>query len=171
LIITVIKLPVWIRKEVIMRNFHGVWYTREISWLIEMYLNETYSIVCTCLVRFLLWIIWWRVMPLKTSFRFLIGFITILQVVTTITYYTVTYLHSLHAILFSLSAVVFAYSVSLSLEHLNSLQLSFTCELPVTVSYRELLCSADSLQDNSSARTPRKTVAAGLCWWCKSVGS
>jgi hypothetical protein len=94
-------------------------------------------------------------MPLKTPFRLLIGFITILQAVTTITYYTVTYLHSLHANLFSLSAVVFSYSVSLSLKHLNS-QLFFTYEVPVTVSYRELLCSADGFQDNPSARTPRK---------------
>jgi hypothetical protein len=76
-------------------------------------------------------------MPLKTPFRLLIGFITILQVVTTITYYTVTYLHSLHASLFSLSVVVFAYSVSLLLKHLNTLQLFFTYELPVTVSYRD----------------------------------
>jgi hypothetical protein len=48
---------------------------------------------------------------------------------------------------------------SLSLQHLNSLQLFFTYELPATVSYRELLCSADGLQDNPSARTRRKTVA------------
>jgi hypothetical protein len=60
----------------------------------------------------------------------------------------------LHANLFTLSAVVFTYSVSLSLKHLNSLQLFFTNELPVTVSNRELLCSADGLQDNPSARTP-----------------
>jgi hypothetical protein len=92
----------------------------------------------------------------------------------------------LHANLFILSAVVFACSVC----RLNSLQLFFTYELPVTVSYRELLCSqsqshfttysqsvclswcrtpseahdqifnsrADGLQDNSSARAPRKTV-------------
>jgi hypothetical protein len=57
-------------------------------------------------------------MPPKTPFNLLIGFInhshaviTTLQVVTTITYYTVTYLHSLHANLFSLSAVVSVYSV------------------------------------------------------------
>jgi hypothetical protein len=104
-------------------------------------------------------IILWRVMPLKTPFWLVIRFITILNVVTKITFYAVTYLHSLHANLFTLSAVVFAYSVWLSLKHLNSLQLFFTCELPVTVSYRELLCSADGLQDNPSARTPRKTVA------------
>jgi hypothetical protein len=92
-------------------------------------------------------------------FWLIIGFITILHVVTIITFYTVTYLHSLHANLSSLSAVVFAYSVSLSLKHFNSLQLFFTYEFPVTVSYQELLCSADGLQDNPSARTPRKTVA------------
>jgi hypothetical protein len=40
----------------------------------------------------------WRVMPLKTPFRLLIGFITILQVVTTVTYYTVTHLHSLQSL-------------------------------------------------------------------------
>jgi hypothetical protein len=50
-------------------------------------------------------------------------------------------------------------TISLSLKHLNSLQLLFTYELPVTVSYPELLCSADGLQDNPSTRTPRKTVA------------
>jgi hypothetical protein len=61
----------------------------------------------------------WRDMPLKTPFRLLISFITILQVVTTITFYTVTYLHSLHTNLFNLSAVVFACSVSLSLKHLK----------------------------------------------------
>jgi hypothetical protein len=58
-----------------------------------------------------------------------------LHVVATITFYTVTYLHSLHANLFSLSEVIFAYSVSLSLKHF------FTYELPVTLSCRELLCS------------------------------
>jgi hypothetical protein len=65
----------------------------------------------------------------------------------------------LHANLFTLSAVVFFYSVSLSLNHLNGLQLFFTYELPVAVSYRELLCSADGLPDNPSARTLWKTVA------------
>jgi hypothetical protein len=34
------------------------------------------------------YLILWHVIPLKTPFRLLIGFITILQVVTTITYYT-----------------------------------------------------------------------------------
>jgi hypothetical protein len=57
----------------------------------------------------------------------------------------------LQANLLSLSAVVFAYSVSLSLKHLNGLQLFLIYEPPVTVSYRELLCSADGLQDNPSA--------------------
>jgi hypothetical protein len=102
------------------------------------------------------------VAPLKTPFRLLIRFIYNLQVVISITYYTVAYfhsLHSLHANLFTLSAVVFAYSVSLLLKHINNLQLFFTCELPVTVSYRELLCNADGLQDNSSARTAYKTVS------------
>jgi hypothetical protein len=80
----------------------------------------------------------WRVMQLETPFRLLFGFITILQVVTTITYHTLTYLHSLHANPFSLSPVVFVYSVSLSLKHLNSLQLFFTYELPMTVSYRKM---------------------------------
>jgi hypothetical protein len=60
-------------------------------------------------------------MPLKAPFRLLIRFIPILHVVTTITSYTVTYLHNLHADLFSLSAVVFVYPVSLSLKHVNSL--------------------------------------------------
>jgi hypothetical protein len=91
----------------------------------------------------------WRVMPLKTPFLLVIHFITILQVVTTITFYTGTYLHNYTPI----------YTPIQSHCHLNSLQLFFTYELPVTVSYRELLCSADGLQDNTSARTPRKTVA------------
>jgi hypothetical protein len=33
-------------------------------------------------------------MPLKEPFRLVTGFITILHVVSTITYYTVTYLHN-----------------------------------------------------------------------------
>jgi hypothetical protein len=47
----------------------------------------------------------WRVMPLKTPFRLLIGFInhsqvvtTILQVVISVTFYTVTHLHSLQSV-------------------------------------------------------------------------
>jgi hypothetical protein len=40
----------------------------------------------------------WRVMPLKTTFGLSIGFITILHVVTTITYYTVTHLHSVQSV-------------------------------------------------------------------------
>jgi hypothetical protein len=44
---TVIKRTVWLRKEVIVRNCHWVWYTREISALIEMYLSDTYSNMCT----------------------------------------------------------------------------------------------------------------------------
>jgi uncharacterized protein YebE (UPF0316 family) len=75
----------------------------------------------------------------EDAVQIVIGFITILHVVTTITSYAVTYLHSLHSNLFSLSAVVFAYSVSLLLKHLNNFQIFFTYELPVTVSYRELL--------------------------------
>jgi hypothetical protein len=104
-------------------------------------------------------------MPLKTPFRLLIGFITILQVVTTITYYTVTHFHSLHASLFSLSAVVFAYSVSLSLKHLNSLQLFFTYDLLVTVSYRELLCRAEQ----SSSLLPA-TSQHGHSWHRAPLG-
>jgi hypothetical protein len=100
-------------------------------------------------------------MPLKTPFRLLIGFITILHVVTTITYYTVTYLRSLHANLFSLSAVVFADSVSLSLKHLNNLQLFFTYELPVSVSYRELLCS----RSRSHIATDGQSVSKS---WCRA---
>jgi hypothetical protein len=90
--------------------------------------------------------------------RIVIGFITILHVVTTITYYTVTYLHSLHANLFILSAVVFAYSVSLSLKHLNSLKYTaeyFSKFTPGTV--RELTANclnySSCLQDNISTRT------------------
>jgi hypothetical protein len=37
-------------------------------------------------------------MSLKTPFGLLIGFITILQVVTSITFYTVTRLHSLQSV-------------------------------------------------------------------------
>jgi hypothetical protein len=78
-------------------------------------------------------------MPLKTPFRFING---VYYTFTRRDYnhlYTVPYLHSLHFNLFSLSAVVFAYSVSLSLKHLNSLQLFNTNEFPATVSYRELI--------------------------------
>jgi hypothetical protein len=88
------------------------------------------SLALVSLFKYLDLRILWHVMPLKTPFRLLIGFITILQVVTTITYNTVTYLHSLHANLFSLSAVVFAYSVSLSLKHLNSLHSSSHTNFP-----------------------------------------
>jgi hypothetical protein len=37
-------------------------------------------------------------MPLQTPFCWVIGIITILHVVTTITYYTVTHLHSLQSV-------------------------------------------------------------------------
>jgi hypothetical protein len=37
-------------------------------------------------------------MPLKTPFGLLIGFVTILHVMTTITYHTVTHLHSLQSV-------------------------------------------------------------------------
>jgi hypothetical protein len=63
-------------------------------------------------------------MRLKTPFRLLISFIYNLHVVISITYYIVVYFHSfhsLHANLFTLSAVVFAYSDSLLLKHLKSL--------------------------------------------------
>jgi hypothetical protein len=40
----------------------------------------------------------WRVMPPKTPIWLVIGFITILQVVTSITFYTVTHLHSLQSV-------------------------------------------------------------------------
>jgi hypothetical protein len=53
--------------------------------------------------------LWW----LETTFGLVIGFINHLQVVTTITYNTVTHLHnlqSLHANLLSLPSVVFTYS-------------------------------------------------------------
>jgi hypothetical protein len=49
-----------------------------------------------------------------TPFGLLIDFINNLQVVTTINYHTVTHLQSLHANIFTLSAVVFMYSVSLN---------------------------------------------------------
>jgi hypothetical protein len=51
---------------------------------------------------------------LGTPFRSLIGFINNLQVVTTINHNTVTHLQPLHATLFTLSAAVFTYSVSLN---------------------------------------------------------
>jgi hypothetical protein len=56
-------------------------------------------------------------MPLKTPFRLLIGFINHLQVVTTITYYTIARLHNLQSLrtnLLTLSAVIFTYSVSVN---------------------------------------------------------
>jgi hypothetical protein len=37
-------------------------------------------------------------MPLKTLFWLVIGFITILQVIASITFYTVTHLHSLQSV-------------------------------------------------------------------------
>jgi hypothetical protein len=43
-------------------------------------------------------LILYRVKVLKTPFRLVTGFITILHVVTTITYYTVTHLHSLQLV-------------------------------------------------------------------------
>jgi hypothetical protein len=55
-----------------------------------------------------------RVWQTGTPFRLFTGFITMLQVVTTINYNTVTHLQSLHANLFTLSAAVFTYSVSLN---------------------------------------------------------
>jgi hypothetical protein len=96
-------------------------------------------------------------MPLKTPFRLLIRFI-----------YNFTnryYSYLLHCYLFtqltcqSLQFIRSSFRLfSLSLKHLNGLQLFFTYELPVTVLYRELLCSADGLEDNPSARTLRKTL-------------
>jgi hypothetical protein len=56
-------------------------------------------------------------MPLKTPFRLLIGFINCLQVVTTITYYTIVHLHNLQlprTNLLTLSAVVL---ITHSLDH------------------------------------------------------
>jgi hypothetical protein len=47
-------------------------------------------------------------------FGLLIGFINNLQFITTINYNTVTHSQSLHANLFTLSAVVFTYSISLN---------------------------------------------------------
>jgi hypothetical protein len=67
----------------------------------------------------------------------------------------------IHANFFTLSAVVFAYSISLSLKLLNSLQLFFTCELPVTLSYRELLCS----QSQSHFTTDSQSVCLS---WCRA---
>jgi hypothetical protein len=54
----------------------------------------------------------WRVWVAETPFGLSICSITILQVVTTITYYTITYFHSLHSLqanFFTLSAAVFTY--------------------------------------------------------------
>jgi hypothetical protein len=51
-----------------------------------------------------------RVIPLKTPFRLVIGFITILDVVTTITYKTVARLHSLQSV-HSNIPIVFGASV------------------------------------------------------------
>jgi hypothetical protein len=49
-----------------------------------------------------------------TPFGLVIGFMNNLQVLTTINYNTVTHLQSLHSNLFTLSAAVFTYSVSLN---------------------------------------------------------
>jgi hypothetical protein len=110
---------------------------------------------------------------LETPFGLLIGFINNLKVVTTLTYNTVTHLHSLHTNLFTLSAAVFTYSVSLS----HTLQIKpsvHNLHLHRQTSYILLVydwlgcrcipfenwtVTADGLQNNSSARTPRKTVS------------
>jgi hypothetical protein len=52
-------------------------------------------------------------MPLKTPFRLLIGFITILQVVTSITFYTVTHLHSLQSVHSNISILFGASGIHL----------------------------------------------------------
>jgi hypothetical protein len=55
----------------------------------------------------------WRVMPLKTPFGLLIGFITVLQVVTTITYYTLTHLHSLQSLHSNIPILFGAFGIHL----------------------------------------------------------
>jgi hypothetical protein len=105
----------------------------------------------------------------------LVAFNTILRVETTINYNTVTHLQSLHTNLFTLSAAVFTYSVSLnhklqieSSSHTLHLHIFTSLHLHIFTSSAVLLVSirleyssvsADGLQDNSSERTPRKTVA------------
>jgi hypothetical protein len=76
----------------------------------------------------------------ETPFRLLIGFITILHVVTTVTYYTVTHLHSLQSVYSNIPILFGAFGI-----HLETVD-------------RCLGCSS-CLQDNPFARTPRKTVA------------
>jgi hypothetical protein len=130
-------------------------------------------------------------MPLKTPFRLVIGFITILQVVTTITYYTIARLHnlqSLHTNLLAVSAVVFMYSVSLNhtlqiessihtlylhILTLRNLLVETLWELPANWSECRFIrletetVSADGLQDNSSARPTQKSHLTLYC--CKGV--
>jgi hypothetical protein len=109
-------------------------------------------------------------LPLKTPFCLVIRFITILQVVTSITFYTVTHLQnlqSLHANLCSLSLTVFITHFTSSQADLlhSSVDLVPLFIFPegLAVIWRLptancLRCSS-CLQDNTFARTPRKTVA------------
>jgi hypothetical protein len=99
-----------------------------------------------------------------------------LQVVTTILYYTIARLHNLQSLrtnLLTLSAVVFTYSVSLnqslqiepSIHTLHLHKQTFRILLVYDwfgyhcIHLENWTVSADSLQDNFSARTPRKTVS------------
>jgi hypothetical protein len=113
----------------------------------------------------------------ETWFGLVTGFINYLQVVTTITYNTVTHLRnlqSLHANIPILSVVVCTYSVSFkwslqfTLYIFTSRPLVFSCT-PGFSSLRRLSVRANGLQNNSSARTPRKTVALWLRFVSRAI--
>jgi hypothetical protein len=77
---------------------------------------------------------------LEIPFGFVIGFINDVQVVTTITYNTVTHLHnlqSLHANILSLPSVVFAYSKHGSHTSLTGLR---TPNSPCIITHTSLHC-------------------------------
>jgi hypothetical protein len=86
------------------------------QWLDQSCMHLSYLMYCV-------WV-------LETPFRLLIGFITILHVVTTITFYTITRLHNLqllHANLFTLSAAVL-----MCLSHRSHTSLTGLCTLNLT---------------------------------------
>jgi hypothetical protein len=74
----------------------------------------------------------WRVMPLKTPFGFVIGFITISLVVTTRNYYTVTHLHSIQSLHANISFYLFGAS-GIHLENFETPLFKFKVTLRLTV--------------------------------------
>jgi hypothetical protein len=105
---------------------------------------------------------------METQFGLVIGFINNLQVVTTITYYTVTYLqnlHSLHANLFSLSVTVFSLQshwITLQIKpSIRTIRLHWlTSQLSLTITHAKssIHTSDFELTANSSPQTLTKTA-------------